>query len=217
MRFVDYALVVARRWWVIAVLVIACAGSAFFLSRAQDPIYRATQLVLFEASRSDNGLLLASRTLLEPAVVYLYSSQIAQRVIDTLELDMEAQALLGSVNIASDDLRLVVQIDVDHGVPEVAQSVAAAWGQVLVDYRAELNQRARREERVSAILPDTPTVSQIAPNLLINVGAASILGLILGALLVFGLEFLESSVVRRCDDLERGHNLPVLATVTADE
>ena len=43
--------------------------------------------------------------------------------------------------------------------------------------------------------------------------AIAVLGLLLGGMLVFALEYLESSVIRRRDDLERVLEMPVLASV----
>lgn len=213
MRAADYAMLIVRRGWLVLLVMALAAGGAYLLSSRQPAVYRATQLVLMQPSRSDFGLTQASSQLLQPAVVWLDSSLRAQQIIDELALDMLAQDLLSNVYINSDSLRLTVQIDVDSTDAELASRIAAAWGQQALRYREEQNQRARREDRTLAVLPDMPVVRQIAPATLINTGAGALLGLLLGVLLVAAVEFLERGVVRRRDDLERGLRVPVLANI----
>lgn len=214
MQLTDYARIVLRRWWIIALMVIVTAGSAFFISSQQTPLYRSTQIILFQPSRADFGLTEASRSLLASAVVYLDSSRIAAQVIEELELPMTPEQLIDNVTFAPDNLSLTVQIDVDTTEPELfGEPIAEAWGEVMVDFRNQQNQLSANEDNVRALLPDDPQSEQIAPNLVINVGAGVILGLLLGLVIVLALEFLESSIIRRRDDLERALTLPVLATI----
>jgi capsular polysaccharide biosynthesis protein len=212
MRLSETLMIVLRRWWLVALLGLIAAGSTYVLTSRQQPVYRSTQLVLIQPSRSDFGLTEASRLLLNPMVVYLRSSQIAASIIDELQLPYTPLQLLDNTTIAPDTLRMVIQVDVDSTDPEIGQSVARAWGQTLIDYRAQQNQIAAREDRVLAILPDVPSSSQIAPQPLFNAVAAALLGVLIGVALCFLLEFIESAVIRRRQDLERA-NLAVLASV----
>lgn len=213
MRLVDYVMIVVRRWWVIALLVLLAAGSAYVLTSRQPAVYRSTQLILIQPSRSDFGLTEASRLLLEPAVVYLNSTLRAQEIIDELELPITAQALTERTTIASDSLRMVIQVDVDMPDPEMGARIAQAWGQRLVEYRQQQNQAVAREDRVVALLPDVPQTRQIQPQPLINAIAGALLGLLLGVVLVYVIEFLESANIRRRDDLERAAGIPVLTSI----
>jgi capsular polysaccharide biosynthesis protein len=217
MRLVDFVMILLRRWWVIALMVIVTAGSAFILSSQQTPIYRSTQKVLMTPSRSDFGLAQTSSLLLGPAVIYLNSTQRAQQIIEDLKIDMLAEDLMKNVYIDSDSLYNFVQIDVDSTDPKTSQDIAEAWGEQLVDFRNEQNQQALRQDRVNAILPDRPQTRQIAPTILINTVAGVLLGLLIGVLLALGIEFLESAVLRRRDDIERGLNIPVLASIPVGE
>lgn len=208
----EYIRILVRRGWIIVLLAAIVAGSAYLFSRGQTPVYRATQLVLIQPSRTDFGLTEASRLLLNSLVVYLNSRERAQEIIDDLRLDMTPGQLLADTTTAADQLRLTIQIDVDNSDPEIATRTARAWGQLLVDYRNELNQEARREDHVNADLVDFPTAGQRSPRPLILAAAGGVLGILLGGVIVFVLEYLESIVVRRREDLERS-DLPVLASI----
>ncbi len=213
MRFTDYALIVLRRWWLIALLMLIAAGSAYVLSSRQPAVYRSTQLILIVPTRSDFGLTEASRLLLEPNVVYLDSSLRASAIIDDLALNMTPQQLTEAATIAADSQRMVIQVDVDTPDPDTSARIAEAWGQQLVEYRRQQNQRAAQSDRVEAVLPDVPSTRQVAPEPVFNAVAGAILGLILGLVLAFVLEFIESAVIRSRADLERGAGLVVLSSI----
>lgn len=205
----EYLRILVRRGWIMVLLAVIVGGSAYLLAREQDPVYRATQNVVIQPSRTDLGLAEASRSLLEPLVVIIDSQEVAQQIIQNLRLDMQPGQLKSDVTIASDRFRMTIQIDVDNGDPQVASQVARAWGQVLVDYRAEENAKVRREDRVNAIMPDQPVVGQQAPRPRILGVAGAIFGLLIGGVIVFVLEFMESSVIRQREDLD----MPVLAVI----
>lgn len=194
-------------------LAVIAAASAYFLSSRQTPIYRSTQLVLIQPSRNDLGLTEATTRLMESYVVYLNSSDRAQEVINTLNLDMLARDLQGKATIAANRNNLTVQIDIDLPDGELANDVARTWGNLLVQYRTAENQTVRQEDRIDALLPDAARYRLLQPNILINTLAGAIIGFLLGGILVFVLEYLESSVVRRREDIERQLELPVLATI----
>jgi capsular polysaccharide biosynthesis protein len=212
----DYLRILVRRGWIMVLLALIVGGTSYLLSRQQDPVYRASQTVLIQPTRADLGLAEASVRLTEPLTVYLNSTERAQEVIDELNLDVLAGELRANTTFASDQFRLTIQIDVQSESQDLAFRAARAWGQVLVDYRTEQNQLARREDRVEALLPDQPSVGQIAPRPTFNGIAGALLGLIVGAVIVFVLEYLESGLIRRREDLERTTELPTLATIPAD-
>lgn len=213
MNLLEYVRILMRRGWIMVLLAVIAAGSAYFLASRQTPIYVSTQKVLIQPSRNDFGLTEATTRLLNSYVEYLNSEFIAQEVINQLQLDMTAQNLKENVTIAADSLRLVIRIDVESTNGDLANDIAREWGNELVRYREEENQKVRREDQINARLQDVARYALDSPRPLINAAAGGVLGLLLGAVIVFVLEYLESSVVRRRDELERVLELPVLATI----
>lgn len=213
MALTDYVRILVRRGWIMLILAALAGGAAFLISRGQTPVYRSTQLVLIQPSRADLGLAEASVRLVTPLTVYLNSRERAQDIIETLRLDMTPDELLGKSYFAADQLRLTVQIDVDNADGELANRIAQAWGQELVDYRNAINQRSRREDRVDAVLVDFPRYTQQAPRPTISLAIGAILGLVLGGIIVFVLEYAESGVVRTAQDLTRSVDEPLLASI----
>jgi capsular polysaccharide biosynthesis protein len=218
MSLYEYGRIILRRGWIVLLLAALAAGSAFFLSRQITPTYRASQVILIQPARNDLGLTEATTRLMNSYQVYLNSTRIAQQVIDALQLDMTPGDLLGNVTIQSNRDNLTVQIDVDMQDCAIAGRVASSWGDQLVIYRNTQNQTVRIEDRIDAISADNPACpTSTTPNVTINTVAGGLLGALIGVLLVFVLEYLESSVVRRRDDLERTVDLPVLATIPHHE
>ena len=213
MNLGDYVRIVVRRGWLMLLLAVLASGSAYYLSTRQAPIWRATQVVLLQPSRIDLGLTEASKSAIENNIAYIDSSLRAQQVIERLNLDMQPQDLMGNATIVSNRNNLTVRIEVDSYAPEVAGDIAREWGNLLIEYRNEQNQIARREDRMNAMLQDVPTIALQRPRPKINAAAGGVLGLILGAAVVLVLEFIESSVVRSREDVERTLDLNVLASI----
>jgi capsular polysaccharide biosynthesis protein len=213
MNLFEYGAILVRRGWIMILLAVIAAGSAFFLSRLQTPVYRATQTVLIQPARADLGLTESATRLVRSYAVWLDSDQVAAGVIDELQMDMTPSQLNGAVVVNPDSLRLTVQIEVELADQEIARSVAQAYGQQLVRFRFEENQKNRLEDRIDALMGDVARVDLDSPRPSLNAIAGGVLGLILGALVVFLLEYLESAIVRRRDDIERTLPLPVLASI----
>jgi capsular polysaccharide biosynthesis protein len=212
MNLMDYGRILLRRGWIIILLAVIAAGSAYFFSTQQTTIWRATQRVLVQPIRADLSLTQSAKSLLAQYAAYLNSEFMAQRVIDTLRLDMTPPQLMAQVEIAPIDLSLQIQIDVEMPQAEVAAEVARQWGLLLVDFRNRENQAAQRQDRIVAELQDNPAISLVQPRPTIFAVAGGVLGALVGALIVLVLEFLESNIIRRREDVERA-DLSVLAAI----
>ncbi len=213
MNLLEYLRVIYRRGWIVVLAAVITAGAAYGFSQTQTEIYRANQRVLHFPGRNDFGLTETMRVLLQSFVEYLYTDEIAAQVINELSLDMLPGDLRSNTTITSDSTTLIIQISVDLEDGPLAASIATTWGQKLVEWRGQENSDLRREDRINAQLLDTATYGLHRPNTRVNVLAGAILGLILGGLIVFVLEFLESNIIRRADDVERIMGASVLAAI----
>ncbi|MEM6284492.1 MAG: hypothetical protein AAF787_20030, partial [Chloroflexota bacterium] len=122
-------------------------------------------------------------------------------------------SLLGNATIVPNRNNLTVQIQVDSYDPGVAMAIAEQWGNLLIEYRNQENAEARREDRVDAILQDEARAALDRPRPEISGLAGGVLGFIVGLGAVLLLEFIESSVVRSRDDVERYLEMTVLASI----
>jgi capsular polysaccharide biosynthesis protein len=213
MSLIDYGRILLRRGWIMVLLAVIAAVGAYLFSRMQTPQYRATQLVLIQPARPDLGLAEGLLREMNSYQVFLRSTERAQEVIDSLSLDMLADSLLANTVIEVNRDNLTVQIDVTLEEGALAAQVARRWGELFVQYREQDNQTRRQEDRVRAILPDRATFFLYSPRTALNVIAGAVLGLLVGGVLVFVLEFLESAIIHRREDIERLTESPLLAAI----
>lgn len=212
-----YARLILRRGWIVVLAAAITAGAAYGLSKLQTPVYRATQRVLMQPARNDFGLTETLRILLRSWVVYLDTQQQAQAVIDRLSLDMMPGEVMRYTTISSDPTQLTVQIDVDMTDGPLAARIAYELGLLLKQYRDEENRDLNRQDRIDAIVLDVASYGQHSPRVGVNTLAGGLLGALLGGGAVFVLEYLESNVVRRKEDIERFLAVPVLAAIPGDD
>jgi protein tyrosine kinase modulator len=213
MALADYFRILRQRGWIIILLALLTAGAAFGFSRIQTPVYESSLKMLVRPSRSDFGQSQAARELLGNYEQWLRSSYRAQDVINILQLDMTAQDLLADVTVASDRLGLVVQLNVENTDPDLANDIARTWGNLLIQWQNQENDKNRQEDRITVEFQDDPQVGLESPKTDINTAAGLVFGALLGIIIIFVLEWIESGVVRRAEDVERFLDIPVVGRI----
>ncbi len=213
MELSDYLRIIRQRGWIIILLAVLTAVAAFGYSRMQTPVYESNLRLLVRPARTDFGQSQAARELLGNYEQWLRSSFRAQAVIDQLQLDMTAGELLGDVSVASDRLGLVVQLVVENSDGDLANDIARAWGNLLIQWQQQENEKNRQEDRITIEFQDNPQYSQASPQTTINTAAGFVFGALLGIILIFLLEWLESGVMRRSEDVERYLEIPVVGSI----
>jgi capsular polysaccharide biosynthesis protein len=215
MELQDYIRVLRRRGWIIVLLVVMTAIAAFAFSQLQTPIYESTVDILVQPARADYGLSQSVKILLRSYVSWMNTDTQAQEVIDLLSLDRVPGELRSNVKIASDESRLVIQLNVEDPDGELANNIAQAWTDLFIQWRNAENAGQRKEDMVTAIQLDPPRYGLARPKWKINVLAGAILGGLIGGVVVFALEWIESGVVRRPEDVDRFLDAPLLGAIPA--
>ena len=217
MELRDYLRILRKRWWIILLVTLLTAGAAYGFSAIQTPVYKSTIQLSVWPARIDNGAQLAAKSLLRAFAVYVDSDTFAQRVINQLQLEMEAKALNEAVTIESKDEDFLIQIDVLHTDGEQANRIAKTWAEKVVEWRNQENQEQRKEDRVEAAIVQEPSYGKFRPQTTLNTVAGGILGLMLGGLIVFVLEWIESGVLRTPEDVERAMGMTVLGAIPSSK
>jgi capsular polysaccharide biosynthesis protein len=208
----DYIRILRRRGWLIILLAILTAGASFGFSRMQTPVYTASARLLI-STRPDFGQTQAARTLLRDYAAWLRSSYRAEEVIEQLQLDVRPQELLGDVTIAAGTSESIIEIEVENTNPSLASDIARVWAERLIVRRRDENANLREEDRIQAELIDDPVVGLESPRTRINTAAGAVFGALLGIVVIFILEWIESGVVRRPEDVERYLEIPVIGNI----
>ncbi len=213
MLIAEYLNILWRRGWILLLLALVTASSAFLFSRLQSPLYRSTIEVLIQPARSDFGLSQSAKLFLNSYVKYLNTNARAQEVIDAMQLDTSPEALRGGVRMQSNIDTFVITIEVISGNGDLANDIARNWADLLVKWRNDENQRQRKEDRITAQILDAPTYALYRPQTAVNTLAGGILGLLLGGVIIFILEYLEAGIMRTREDVERTLDVSVLGAI----
>jgi len=213
MDLADYLSIVRRRGWLIILLAFLTAVAAFGFSKLQTPVYQSSLRMLVQPARTDFGQAQAAKQLLRGYVQWIRSSYRAAKVIDELQLDMTPSQLLADVEVASDDSSFVVELNVENTDPNLANDIARTWGNTFIQWRIDDNATQRKEDRVDVEFIDEPQAGLESPKTKINAAAGAVFGALLGTIIIFVLEWIESGVVRRSEDVERYLEIPVIGSI----
>jgi capsular polysaccharide biosynthesis protein len=214
MELMKYLRVLLRKWWVIALACVVTVTSAVVFSEIQPPIYRSSAVLQVIPARYDYGLTLAAEQLLRQFANQIHTTSTAQQVIDELQLDITVDKLLAGVTVASIPEDFLIQVDADRPDPQEARDVASAFARDFVAFHAAEMLDIDRQDRVQIrILEDAKYGWVHWPKTKTLALAGGVLGLLIGLLLAFGLEYLESDVLRSTEDVERHVGVAVLGSI----
>jgi capsular polysaccharide biosynthesis protein len=122
--------------------------------------------------------------------------------------------LLANVTVAPIPEDFLIQIDADGPNPEQARDVASTFAHDFVAFHAAQILDIDRRDRVQIqILEDARYGWVHWPRTKTLAVAGGVLGLLIGLLLAFGLEYLQSDVLRTSEDVERHVGVVVLGAI----
>jgi capsular polysaccharide biosynthesis protein len=215
MELRDYLRILRKRGWIILLTTLLTAAATWGFSQVQTVEYKSSINVFVRPERIDNGTLLATKQILRGFVAFINSRNFAQQVIATLGLDMLPDTLKGKVTIASKDEDYIIQIDVVDTDAAQSERIALEWANQFVQWRNQDNLKQQKADRVDADIVQNPTTSKFRPQTTLNVAAGAIIGFLLGVVIVFFLEAIESNILRSPEDVERALGTTVIGAIPA--
>lgn len=215
MQLQDYARVLWKRGWIIILLAILATGSAYVFSKLQTPVYRSTVTLSAVPSRpADWGQTQAIKSLLRNYVQQMQSPGLVQPVIDKLQLDVSPQKFISQVSFNAAEDTMTIAIEARHPIPAVAAKMGQTLAETFVSGHNQENLQIDQRDRILVSILNNATSPDIfSPKTSVNVLAGAILGALIGVLIVFVLEWLESDVVRTAEDVERYIGVTVLGAI----
>ena len=213
MELSDYLRILKQRGWIIVLVALLTAVAAFGFSKMQTEMFESNLKLLVSPSRTDFGQAQAAKELLGSYEQWLISSYRAQAVIDELGLDMTAPALLADVKVASDISSYVIRMTVENSNPDLANDIATTWGSLLIQRQNDRNDTLRKEDRITIEYLDDARAGLSSPKTKINTAAGFVFGALVGILVIFGLEWYESGIIKRPEDVDRYLDVPVIGNI----
>jgi|GEM_PF-580202 len=212
MRLQDYLHVIRKRWWLILLVMVSAAGSAYGISKTQTPIYRSRANVGVVISRLDSGVNSFADKLLNSYINLVYEPNKLQVISNQLGLDLAGTALMEDVRLQPqpDQMRIVVEVDaVDPGM---SRDIANAVTNLLNARVVEVNRLSTGQDRAFLDITTASEGSQTRPRTRVNTLAGALLGAVVGLLLAFMLEFMDDTL-KTSTDVERFAGLTTIGAI----
>lgn len=214
MELKEYLNILIKRGWIILLVAVITASSAFVFSKLQTVTYRSTIWLNVWPGRPDWGLQQTIKGLLRNYSGQIKSRDAAQEVINQQQLDMTVENLLGEMTVSPIESDFLLQIDVDDIDPQRAQAIAQTAAEVFVEKTRVRMLDQDKADRVDVNLRDDATPATVFwPKTKLLTFAGGLFGLLAGALVVLGLEWLGKDTIREGRDVERHTGLTVLGSI----
>jgi len=211
----EYFRILWKRGWIIVLVAVITALSAYGFSSMQVPVYKGVSKLHFRPYRVDWGLTNTAKEWLPLYRERIQSDQMLKDVIGRLRLDLSVDALKGKIATAADQATFSIQIEARDHDPEIAKRIAETLAQVFKEDQDEFNQLQDKRDQLEVSILNDARYYLFSPRKKINTLAGGIFGAMLGVVIVFFLEWLESDVVRTTEDVERHVGVAVLGSIPA--
>ncbi len=214
MQLRDYLRIITKRAWIIVLAMFITVASALIFSRLQTPVYRSSIQLYVWPARLDWGLQQVIKALMRSYAAQIRSRETAGKVIDRLQLDITPEELLRKLTVSPIESDFLIQIDANDYDPLIARDIAQETAEVFVEKITVYMLDQDKQDRVDVSIRDAAQMGTLyKPKWKINVLAGALFGLLVGGLVVFILEWLQSDIIRTNEDVERHTGVAVLGAI----
>lgn len=216
MQLQDYLSVLWKRWWVIALALVAAAGGAYVVSKLLPDTYRSQAVYLVIANQADNGLNIVLRNSMNSYRELVLQPDVLDQISQSNGLDISGEQWMEDVNIQPRPDEQKIIIEVDAATLDQSMAMADAVGERIVAEVNRINATLEGTARINVERIQQARLVSIQPNTRVNVLAGAILGLVIGLLLAFLLEYLDDTL-KSSADVERFVGLTTLGAIPVVE
>lgn len=194
--------------------VVAAVISYFVLT----PTYESSsQFIVNQSQQQDPNVqynvndIRANVEIINTYNVIIKSPAILEEVIEELGLSYSAGKLSENINVSNAENSQVVTVTATDENPVAAVDIANTTVAVFQDRIQEFMNVDNVSILTEAQL--SPNPSPVAPNPVLNIAIAIVLGVMIGVGLAFLLEYLDNSITTE-DDIDKHLGLPVLGVIS---
>ena len=217
MEINDYLRILRKRGWIIVVVALVAAVSAYAFSKMQTPIYSATvKLSVVPARATDWGSSNSLKDLLRNYAENIRTHTMVAEAIDRAQLDTDTTTFLSKLFVNPDSSTFTLALEARDRDPEVAMGMVDTMAKVFAEDRDQWNQQQDKRDRIEVEMLDSVYnlgYQQYSPKTRINVLAGALFGVLVGVLVIFFLEWLEMDIIRSAKDVERAIEVTVLGVI----
>jgi len=217
----DYLRLVKVRWPLIAVTVLLALAAAALMTMRTVPQYSSTArlFVSTQGNATDpySGGLFSEQRVASYADL-ITGENLAQRVVDKLDLDESAGALSGQISSSVSPDTVILQVTVTDPSParaqQLTQAVATEFSQLVAQLETPPGKRQPPIKVTVVDSADLPA-GPISPRPLRNLALAGVLGLMLGLGLAVVKDMLDTTV-KSADDVTAATKASLLGSIRYD-
>ncbi|HVH94332.1 MAG TPA: polysaccharide biosynthesis tyrosine autokinase, partial [Nocardioidaceae bacterium] len=222
MELRDYMKVVRRRWRVILTVLLIVVAVASIVTFRTTPEYQSRSRLFVsttEQSTSDayqGGLFSIQRVSSYADLVN--GQELAGRVVDDLNLDMEPSELSKEISATVVPDTVILEVSATDPQPRQAQLICQTVAKELTEFVNDLETPpGQRNAPIKASIVDSANLpeSPVSPQPIRNLAVAIVLGLLLGIGLAVLRELLDTTV-KGHDDIAAITDTPVLGGILFD-
>jgi capsular polysaccharide biosynthesis protein len=198
--------------FIVAAALIAGVVSYFVLT----PTYQSSSQFIVNQGKQDAGeqydvnRMRSDVEMINTYNVILKSPAILDDVVDALGLPYSSGALSDKLQVASEQDSQVVTVTATDEDPATAVELANTTVEIFQEKISDI----MNVENVSVLSEAelSPNPSPVAPNPMLNIAIAVVLGAMVGVGIAFLLEYLDNTITSE-DDIEKKLGLPVLGVI----
>jgi capsular polysaccharide biosynthesis protein len=210
----EYWNLARKRGWIIVLVAVVAAVAALGVSLLMSETYKATIQLSANPARADWGLNQATQDLLRNYVLNIKSHRMTQEAINRAQLDMSTYDFLANLDVSADSSNMSITLQAESHDPEEARLMAQTLADVFVEERRQWNAEQDKRDRIYVEKVDNiRDVPLTSPNKTLNMAAGAVFGAIVGGVIVFFLEWLQSDILRTVADVERAVGVTVLGAI----
>ena len=213
-QLMDYIEVFKKKIWIIVLTsVLLLMMSLIFSFYIIKPEYQTFSTLMVGNTQNSDERIDYNDILLSQKLVSTYSEiaksrTVLNEVIKNLNLDITYEAIIKKININQVGDTGIIKIESKNGNPEIAAKLADEIAKVFIKYVVKI----MNAENVHIIDRAEKPIKPIRPVLIINMTVAGILGIMIGAIIIFLIEYLDNTV-KTSDDIVKYLELPVIGTI----
>lgn len=216
MQLKEILKIISKRWWLALVVAVAAMVVAFFYSIAQPKIYETTITILGKTAKPDVGLDNTVKSEILRLPTRLKSTDLASKIDQRGHFDLGAETIAAKITALPKQDNYYLLLTVDDTDPVRAANIANTAADIISEDILQAEALAPDDSKIffdktnKAPVPDRPST----PRTNLNTAAAGALGLVIGLILIFVVDFFDTSI-RTQEDVERFTGLNVLGTIPA--
>ncbi len=224
MDFKQFLLVLRRRWRTVVAVLVVTMGVATGINLLVTPQYQSKAQIFLSVDVRDTtdayAALLFTNNRATSYADLAESTELADRVINQLDLDMTPGQLAGKIDAEVVESTALIDITVTDTNARRAQTIAKVITEQFTGYIADLETPeggTSEDSQITAAVTSQASYDpdQVSPKIAINYVVALLIGLLIGTALAVARELLDRTI-RTADHVAELTEAPVLASIGYD-